>query len=110
MPPSRASQAPPATGPPPGALPGPGARWRLTIAVRIVPGAVAPSPPRPTAPRPAAAHETDPTVAATLFAAWSGDPAVVVASPPGAGKTRLVVHLAEQLHRRAGLDVAIATQ
>src|SRR5437660_2210931 len=61
-------------------------------------------------PTPPAAHQTDPTVAAALFAAWSGDPAVVVASPPGAGKTRLVVHLAEQLHRRAGLDVAIATQ
>ena len=50
------------------------------------------------APKPAAPHETDPAVAAALFAAWSGDPAVVVASPPGAGKTRLVVHLAEQLH------------
>jgi AAA domain len=35
---------------------------------------------------------------------------VVVASPPGAGKTRLVVHLAEQLNRRATLTVAIATQ
>lgn len=35
---------------------------------------------------------------------------MVVASPPGAGKTRLVVHLAEQLHRRAGLSVAIAAQ
>ena len=35
---------------------------------------------------------------------------MVVASPPGAGKTRLVVHLAEQLNRRAGLTVAIATQ
>jgi hypothetical protein len=45
-----------------------------------------------------------------LFAAWSGDPAVVVASPPGAGKTRLVIHLAEQLNRRAALTVAIATQ
>jgi hypothetical protein len=49
-------------------------------------------------------------LAAALFAAWSGDPAVVVASPPGAGKTRLVVHLAEQLHRRAGLVVAVAAQ
>jgi hypothetical protein len=58
----------------------------------------------------AAPHRTDPTLGAALFAAWSGDPAVVVASPPGAGKTRLVVHLAEQLHRRAGLQVAIATQ
>jgi hypothetical protein len=35
---------------------------------------------------------------------------VVVASPPGAGKTRLVVHLAEQLNRRADLTIAIATQ
>src|SRR6478735_3630088 len=52
----------------------------------------------------------DPVGAAALFAAWSGDPAVVVASPPGAGKTRLVVQLAEQLNRRAGLGVAIATQ
>src|SRR5438477_6920485 len=73
----------------------------------------APSRPEPT-PEPVvtspAAHQTDPTLAAALFAAWSGDPAVVVASPPGAGKTRLVVHLAEQLHRRAGLNVAIATQ
>jgi hypothetical protein len=45
-----------------------------------------------------------------LFAAWSGDPAVVVAAPPGAGKTRLVVHLADQLQRRVGLRVAIAAQ
>jgi hypothetical protein len=45
-----------------------------------------------------------------LFTAWSGDPAVVVASPPGAGKTRLVIRLAEQLNRRAALSVAIATQ
>jgi Ni2+-binding GTPase involved in maturation of urease and hydrogenase len=34
----------------------------------------------------------------------------VVASPPGAGKTTLVVHLAEQLHRRAQLRIAIAAQ
>jgi hypothetical protein len=64
----------------------------------------------PPVSRPAAPHDTDPTLAAALFAAWSGDPAVVVASPPGAGKTRLVVHLAEQLHRRAGLNIAIAAQ
>src|SRR5436305_3122639 len=61
-------------------------------------------------PRTPDPNETDPSVAAAMFAAWSGDPAVVVASPPGAGKTRLVVHLAGQLHRRAGLSVAIATQ
>src|SRR5215831_1846545 len=63
--------------------------------------------PIPIAPAP---HQTDPTIAAALFAAWSGDPAVVVASPPGSGKTRLVVHLAEQLHRRAELKIAIAAQ
>ena len=61
-------------------------------------------------PSHAAPHHTDPTLGAALFAAWSGDPAVVVASPPGAGKTRLVIHLAEQLNRRAGLTIAIATQ
>jgi AAA domain len=65
--------------------------------------------PRPVSPA-AAPHHTEQTLAAALFAAWTGDPAVVVASPPGAGKTRLVVHLADQLHRRAGLDVAIAAQ
>ena len=60
--------------------------------------------------RPTALHQADPTLAAALFAAWSGDPAVVIPSPPGAGKTRLVVHLADQLHRRAGLRIAIAAQ
>ena len=71
--------------------------------------APAPSSSTSTLP-PGRAHEPDPVLAAALFAAWSGDPAVVVASPPGAGKTRLVVHLADQLHRRAGLVVAIAAQ
>src|SRR5437773_12450137 len=67
-------------------------------------------PLEPPVPTSTVLHHTDPTLAAALFAAWSGDPAVVVASPPGAGKTRLVVHLAEQLNRRAALTVAIATQ
>jgi hypothetical protein len=58
----------------------------------------------------AAPHHTDPTLALALFAVWSGDPAVVVASPPGAGKTRLVIHLADQFNRRAGLRIAIAAQ
>jgi hypothetical protein len=55
-------------------------------------------------------HESDPHLAAALFAAWSGDRVVCVASPPGAGKTTLITRLAEQLHRRAGLNVAIAAQ
>src|SRR4029453_15658401 len=67
-------------------------------------------PAEPPVRLPAVPHQSDPTVAAALFAAWSGDPAVVVASPPGAGKTRLVVHLAEQLHRRAQLKIVIAAQ
>src|SRR5262245_44013415 len=67
-------------------------------------------PDGPTAATPSPSLDTDPTVAAAMFVAWSGDPAVVVASPPGAGKTRLVVNLAHQLQRRAGLRVAIAAQ
>lgn len=45
-----------------------------------------------------------------LFRVWSGDPAVIVPSPPGSGKTRLVVLLAAALAHRAGLRVAIAAQ
>lgn len=61
-------------------------------------------PPRPRE------HLIDPDLGAVLFATWSGDPAIVVASPPGAGKTRLITHLAAQLHSRAGLRVCIAAQ
>lgn len=69
------------------------------------------APPAPlTATPAAAAHDSDPQLAAALFAAWSGDRFVCVASPPGAGKTRLITHLADQLHRRAGLNVAVAAQ
>src|SRR5919204_3751130 len=78
--------------------------------MRTLPGTQAGSSELPSAPAPAAPVQGDPTTAAALFAAWSGDPAVVIASPPGAGKTTLVVHLAEQLHRRAQLRVAIAAQ
>lgn len=58
----------------------------------------------------AAGHLQDPVLARALFAAWSGDRAVVIASPPGAGKTRRVTQLADQLTRRAGLAVAVAAQ
>jgi len=57
-----------------------------------------------------AEHMSDPVLAQALFAAWSGDRAVVIASPPGAGKTRRVTHLAAQLTHRAGLRVAVAAQ
>lgn len=53
---------------------------------------------------------TDPTTASVLHAVWSGDPAVVVPSPPGAGKTRLVALLAAALAHRADLRVGIAAQ
>jgi hypothetical protein len=51
-----------------------------------------------------------PETSRVLYAAWSGDPAVVVPSPPGAGKTRLVALLAAALVHRAGLRVGIAAQ
>lgn len=52
----------------------------------------------------------DSRAAQVLQAVWSGDPAVVVPSPPGAGKTRLVALLAATLARRADLRVGIAAQ
>lgn len=58
----------------------------------------------------AAAIMDDPCTAGVLHSAWSGDPAVVVPSPPGAGKTRLVALLAATLADRAGLRVGIAAQ
>lgn len=53
---------------------------------------------------------TDPATARVLHAVWSGDPAVVVPSPPGAGKTRLVALLGAALSERAQLRVGIAAQ
>ncbi|MFD7161403.1 AAA family ATPase [Kribbella sp. NPDC059898] len=51
-----------------------------------------------------------PETARVLHSTWSGDPAVVVRSPPGAGKTRLVVLLATALGHRADLRVGVAAQ
>jgi len=53
---------------------------------------------------------SDPITARVLFSVWSGDPAVVVPSPPGAGKTRLVALLAAALAHRGDLRVGIAAQ
>lgn len=47
--------------------------------------------------------------AKALYRAWRGDPVVIVDSPPGAGKTTLVVNLAAELRERAGLKVVVAT-
>lgn len=66
-----------------------------------------------TAPAPhreAPAHLSDPILAKALLSVWSGDPALVIDSPPGAGKTRLITHLAQQLTERAAMRVAIAAQ
>ena len=74
---------------------------------------------RPAAPAPAAAPPRRlpgselldvPETAQALLAAWSGDPLVIVPSPPGAGKTRLVVLLAAALAERAGMRVGVAAQ
>jgi AAA domain len=84
------------------------------------PPATASAAPAPTPATPAAppapkrwdgqAVLSAPETAQVAFAAWSGDPAVVVPSPPGAGKTRLTVLLAAYLADRAGLHVGIAAQ
>jgi AAA domain len=72
--------------------------------VTTTPEAPAPEPARP------AEHLRNPALARALFAVWGGDPAVVIDSPPGAGKTHLITHLAHQLHTRAGMTVAVAAQ
>ncbi|MEN3124022.1 AAA family ATPase [Janibacter sp. LM] len=63
-----------------------------------------------TSPTSAETIMRDPITAGVLYTVWSGDPAVVVPSPPGAGKTRLVVLLAAALATRAGLRVGVAAQ
>ena len=83
------------------------------MGMRTLPGAVGvPTDVTAAAPVvvPGAAILDDPITARVLYQAWSGDAAVVVPSPPGAGKTRLVVLLAVSLAERAGLRVAVAAQ
>ncbi|GAB6919554.1 AAA family ATPase [Rhodococcus erythropolis] len=89
---------------------------RITVSSSDI---AAPSGPVPPSPRPPAPSLTgwpgseimaDPITARVLFSVWSGDPAVVVPSPPGAGKTRLVALLAAALAHRADLRVGIAAQ
>lgn len=66
---------------------------------------------QPTSRRwPGASILDSPETAHVLHSAWSGDPAVVVPSPPGAGKTRLVALLAAALAHRAQLRVGVAAQ
>ncbi len=85
---------------------------RPTTPTPTVTAPLAPGDPTPVTPprHPAAAIMDDPTTAGVLHSAWSGDPAVVVPSPPGAGKTRLVALLAATLAGRADLRVGIAAQ
>ena len=83
------------------------------MGMRTLPGAVGvPTDVTAAAPVvvPGEAILDDPITARVLYQAWSGDPAVVVPSPPGAGKTRLVMLLAVSLAERAGLRVAVAAQ
>ncbi len=72
--------------------------------------AAAPANAAPAQPVAVAEHLRNPILAQALFAVWIGDAAVVIDSPPGAGKTHLITHLAHQLHTRAGMTVAIAAQ
>jgi hypothetical protein len=48
--------------------------------------------------------------ARVLAAVWAGAPAVVIESPPGAGKTTSIVAIAGHLAARAGFRIAIAAQ
>ena len=70
---------------------------------------VAAAPP-PVLSWPGQAIMDSPETAQVLHAAWSGDPAVIVPSPPGAGKTRLVALLAAALTHRAGMRIGVAAQ
>lgn len=60
--------------------------------------------------RPGSELEDAPETAKALLAAWSGDPLIIIPSPPGAGKTRLVVLLAAALAEQAGMRVGVAAQ
>jgi energy-coupling factor transporter ATP-binding protein EcfA2 len=75
-----------------------------------------PTLPTPAVPTPAGPQVWEgrdildtPQTASVLHAAYSGD-AVIVKSPPGSGKTTLVVNLAAYLAHRGGLHVGIAAQ
>ncbi len=87
---------------------------RITVPSSDIAAPSGPVPPRPPAPSltgwPGSEIMSDPITARVLFSVWSGDPAVVVPSPPGAGKTRLVALLAAALAHRADLRVGIAAQ
>lgn len=79
-------------------------------AVTATPAAPAAAAPTPVALWPGQAIMDSPETAQVLHAAWSGDPAVIVPSPPGAGKTRLVALLAAALAHRADMRVGVAAQ
>src|SRR6478609_9195383 len=48
-------------------------------------------------------------VARALYLAWSGEPVVVVDSPPGAGKSTLITQVVAHLTDGADLAVAVIT-
>jgi len=88
---------------------------RLPSGLGAAPAGSHPSTPRPaeTSARPGRFLPPVPdgeVGAKVLAAAWAGDPAIVVASPPGAGKTGLITLLAAHLGARAKLRVAVAVQ
>lgn len=89
---------------------------RITASSSDIAAPSGPVPPssRPPVPSltgwPGSGIVADPITARVLFSVWSGDPAVVVPSPPGAGKTRLLALLAAAVAHRADLRVGIAAQ
>ncbi|MFN8531978.1 MAG: AAA domain-containing protein [Dehalococcoidia bacterium] len=58
----------------------------------------------------ATGHRADDALRAILSSQWSGEPAVIVDSPPGAGKTEAVIRLAAQSLGVMGERCAVVTQ
>lgn len=48
--------------------------------------------------------------AAARYHVWSGVPAVIIAAPPGAGKTTVITQILPEIVRDAGFKVAVAAQ
>ena len=80
-----------------------------TPAVTATPTAPAPAV-RPVVSWPGQAIMDSPETAQVLHAAWSGDPAVIVPSPPAAGKTRLVALLAAAVSHLVEMLVWVSAQ
>lgn len=72
------------------------------------------TPEKATGPAPATAPTSTSlvpgsTLARALYEVWTGKPVVLVDSPPGAGKTSLLIDLCEHLLNRSDMSITLAT-